>query len=411
MSEDVHPVYGDPKGEKESTNKKDPNGLQKTGNEDSETSLRHVLDEESGQIVEITDDMRHVAQTIQQRIQGATIATSILIQIVRDQKLYLAYGCGSFKDYAENMLPFSPQQAKKYLKIADTYAPLIGDFKGASMRLLNKKLHEIEDEGVKELGSLGMSKLYELTKIPEADFDEVVSKGVVKLKDGSEISIDEIKDQTAREFTKQISEIKKDYQKRISRLEEENRKVKGEYKHAVSEKNKIEQESEYAKNIEAQFGSIAHRTGEINTNLNLSDESLAELNRFFARVEVPDDDEKFGAEKQRVLSILRSVLNIHEMAKRRMPWLNDMHHYEAAAFPIEKFKEVQSKNSNDFDPDATIDDVKVIRTDLNRMVIKCKSNNGKYSHGWKNLEADFESEEEMQQRYDELIESGKYVEG
>lgn len=52
-----------------------------------------------------------------------------------------------------------------------------------------------------------------------------------------------------------------------------------------------------------------------------------------------------------------------------------------------------------------------IRTDRHRMAIKYQSFDGPYSHGWSNLESGFKTVAGMDQRFNELLEEDKYVEG
>lgn len=52
-----------------------------------------------------------------------------------------------------------------------------------------------------------------------------------------------------------------------------------------------------------------------------------------------------------------------------------------------------------------------IRMDRSYMAIKVQSFDGPYSHGWKHLEKGFESVEQMQQRFTELLNNDRYEEG
>lgn len=77
---------------------------------------------------------------------------------------------------------------------------------------------------------------------------------------------------------------------------------------------------------------------------------------------------------------------------------------------VQRWAELGHKDIPSGGGDADQEDEKIIRTDTQRMAIKVKSS-GKYGHGWKNLENGFKTEEEMEARYRELLESENYREG
>ena len=52
---------------------------------------------------------------------------------------------------------------------------------------------------------------------------------------------------------------------------------------------------------------------------------------------------------------------------------------------------------------------RIIRKDYARMAIKTISNDGQYSHGWKNLASGFESKAALDRRFEELLQDDKTV--
>lgn len=308
------------------------------------------------------------------------------------------------------MLPFNRRTAYKYITIAEKFAPLLPgvqvDGSVSSMTQLEENL--ADNEQINELSGIGMTKLYEIATIPDSDFNEVMSDKKFEI-NGREYSIEEIKAQTVKELQDEVRAEKKQLQKRLANLEEENKKHKSERDHYKKQLDENEELIERSREREAMHGPEARKIEDIEYNLERAEAHLTKLQIFFTNVEVDEEDPQML--RDRVLSILSSVTALPKMASRRMEWLKDLENYERQFFSPVKVKDPRlDPESDEFDPDSTIDEEKVIRTDSQRMAIKFKTTHG-LSHGWANLEKGFETEEEMQQRFNELLESGKYTEG
>jgi len=362
-----------------------------TLSEISENAL--VFDQDSNQMVAVTKEMHLEANALQQRLNATTLVTALILKRIKDKQLYLAFQCSSFAEYADTVLPMSYGHAKKYIRIADTFAPLIpGEFeKGASTHLL-------ESDEINQLSSLGSEKLYELSKVKEADFTEVFSSGKVTLPNGAEYTLDEIKEESARKLAENMKEFKKGLTKKLAVSEENRLKAEGErdtYKKQV-EKHKALVERSYE--MEAKYGAEASKVSEMQFLLDKSTEHIRELESYFGQLTIEENDPESLQEEAR--SILRRLNAIQYNAKQRFPWLNELE--EMAVLP----KELGESFDKPIEP-------QVIRIDTQRMAIKVKSKKGKppYGHGWKNLEKDFETSLDLQIRFSELIDSGKYIEG
>ena len=366
--------------------------------------LNHVLDEETGELVEISDDMRRIAHGIQQRIEGATIITAFLIQMVRDEKMYLAFGCGSFQEYADTMLPFNRRTAYKYISISEKFTPLLPSRLSSNGVQSTAQIAEniASNDVMQDLSSIGTEKLYELTKIPDADFSEVMNKGVVKTPDGQEWSLDEIKAESSRKVAEAVKEVKKKYQSRLSNIEEDKKRLKEERDLAKKELADNKERIERSQEIEQKYGKQASRLEELEYLLDEAQKHLGKLEEKFGKVEVDYSDPE--SLRERAMTLLRQMTLIQEAARTRFGWLEDMD--ELSLFPAWKLSdnegEVFEKPENS---------VVILRMDSSRNVIKQRTQ-GKYGgNGWKDYEKGFESKEQMQERFNELISHESIEEG
>lgn len=326
--------------------------------ESDNVNLSHVLDEETGKLIKVSDDMRRIAHGIQQRIEGATIITAFLIQMVRDEKLYLAFGCGSFQEYADTMLPFTRHTAYKYISIGEKFAPLIPKLESSTVASMQQLDTGDLGQKVNDLSGIGMSKLYELTKIPDADFSEVMNKGVVKTPDGQEWSLEDIKAESSRKLAEEIKQVKKKYQARVANLEEDRKTLLEERDKAreTLEKNQARIDRSYE--IESKYGEKAVRMEEIEHLLTKSNELLTKLEKSFGQIDIDNEDP--DSIKEQALSIMRRISVMQEDARRRFPWISHSDHlkpFNSFLVDVDPSKLGQPVKDSDIDFAELDDDV------------------------------------------------------
>lgn len=301
-----------------------------------------VFDEDSKELVEVTPEMRNMANMLQQKLNATTLITALILKKFSDEKLYLAVGCNSFKEFAETCLPYGYRHSKRFLSIANHFAPLLpGDFdpKGTSMSLE-------ESEEIAELSSLGSAKLYELTKIEDADFQEVFTKGKVVMPDGSEMTLDEIKDESARKLAERMKEFKKDYNQKLANTEEDKKKAQAERDHYKKELERNEKVIERAHELEELYGKEASRIAEIESLLSKASEYINKADYFFGRVQLDMDDPEVLQESAR--SVMRKLNNMQTRAISRFEWFNELEEMEVTPKVLMKNGE-STDSANDAD--------------------------------------------------------------
>jgi len=108
-----------------------------------------MYDDESKQEVNVTLDMQQEAVenhnkilTSANVIVNAVYDMAISLKNMRDNKLYLAYGCKSFRDYCDEHLNISRAQVYNYINVLEHFG----------------------EEGLKEKGHYGITKLKQIEK-------------------------------------------------------------------------------------------------------------------------------------------------------------------------------------------------------------------------------------------------------
>jgi len=184
--------------------------MEKTIEKKIEVKSLMVFDSDKGDFVQVTPDMQRHAAYVHQQIAMGTFMIALAIKKMFDEKLYLGLGCSNKTEYCETMLPFGRQQAYKYYKIGKKFQKYLpGDSESVAPG------RHFED--------LGYKKLYELTKLDDADFEELIETGEI---DG--FKMEQFKKQTYNEAMKEINLLRRKSSKKISILEEENKKLKSE---------------------------------------------------------------------------------------------------------------------------------------------------------------------------------------
>lgn len=274
---------------------------------DEEHRTLKVYDDEEGGLVEVSADERKVANSLQQKMDIATLVTAVIMMRMSDDKLYRGVdnGYSSFREYAEVRCPFGYRQAQRYAKVGRKFAPLLPDGV-TSMSPDQKTLNG----NIEKLGELGMTKLYELSKIDDADFSEIPSEGKVVLKDGTEIDIEEIKGQSAREFKRKLDEHRQ-YQKD---LEEELNQTAIAKEKAEKRADQVEKDAETGRKYKDMFGQKSEQFEAQKSRILEARSKAADLNQVLSKV--TDLDPEFE-------SLVDELRDLHKMVDRGLQRLRE----------------------------------------------------------------------------------------
>ncbi len=212
--------------------------------DDHSQGVQKMYDAELGDYVDITPAFQRNAAYVHGQIQMGTFAIALAIKKIYDEKLYLGLGCSSKEEYANRMLPFSRKQANKYYRVADRisqYMPQI-DTNDAPGR-------HLDAPESKKFSEMGIRKLYELTKVDDADFEELMEGG-----DLNGHTLEEFKAMTVRQATEEIAKIRKVSGERISILEEKNKYLQSENETLKEKETDARERMKNARDLEYIYG-------------------------------------------------------------------------------------------------------------------------------------------------------------
>jgi hypothetical protein len=237
-----------------------------------ETTLT-VYDAESQKLTKVTPEMKHLATEMMQHLQAASVMMSVALARMVDEKLFLALGFSSAREFIETTLPFSKStayritdQGRLYLKaypILQGSVPPAGHIESSQSVPPAGHMTEADlPENLLLFHAIGTEKMNELKHIEDIDFEEVLHNGHVVMSDGQEFTLEEIRNISKRELRALIKEKRgsdRRYRERITRLEEKNKQLKSEMKLTQDELQKQEGQILDAREIDRLY-QRRHRT-------------------------------------------------------------------------------------------------------------------------------------------------------
>lgn len=278
-----------------------------------------IFDREKKRYITIDTEQQQFAAMVHQQVLLGVFVSAIALKKIIDDKLFLALGCETQEEYFESMTPYSSRQGYRLLTIARKFDSVYGALGSNEIKQISEgkvtpvshgkgSKHVINAE---KLGELGIRKLYELAKFEDEELKELIKKGKAKI-NGEDISLDEIKDMTARELTKQVKEVKDKYMAKLSKVTEENKLLKEEKKSLNSKIEQMQEDVEEADQLARQFGPAASRLKEKKQYVIKAEELLNEFRHTLFRCGVSEDDPE-ELQKQ-LVSIIRKIDETHKNA-------------------------------------------------------------------------------------------------
>jgi hypothetical protein len=262
-----------------------------------------VYDGDKESFVTISQQQQSYAAYLHRQVAMGVFITALAIQRMFDEKLYLAMGCSTKEEYADTMLPFGRHQAFRYYKVAQKFKDFLA-FNVAP-----------EQQKENEFSGLGIQKLYELTQIEDKDLGNIVKTGKLITKDGSEYTIEDIKDMTTKEFAKTIREVKSKYSGKLSALLEENKLLKAERGLDKQLIESAEEKITHAQELELIYGAGASKLADKKKEIALARDCFNDAWTHLHKANVTSNDPK--TLQREVPEILNMVMELHGMAVDR----------------------------------------------------------------------------------------------
>jgi|GEM_PF-1617565 len=249
-----------------------------------------VFDEELNDFIEVDYETQRLAAYVHQHVVLGAFTSAIGIKKIFDEKLYRGLGCSSRENYIYTMTDYSKSQAYKLYAIASKLDEVGKSINGGeSPLLITEGGINVQSTGLTEVMGMGIEKLYKLVRGDDEELKSLVKTGKMNL-DGNEITIEEIKEMSAREVSKLVSEQKKKFTAKITQLDEKVKKLSLEQKENEKLIKELTEENEHAQKIEKTLGPVAARIKDKAERLAEARKLLDEFVATFVRCGVTDED-------------------------------------------------------------------------------------------------------------------------
>lgn len=202
-----------------------------------------AYDAESDSMVVVTTEMRERLWQIQ-RFRGVALLTEcVLLAEVADNKLYLAAGFQSMKEFIEATSDYSYRTAQRRLAIGRDAAPLLGPGSLNGLMALSDSDQSsdgeddysslpVDDDGISAISKLGMGKLYAVASMDGYSIPDLMEGKEFRADDGTVLTSEDIYLMEARalnDYKREHGKSEKRYREALSRREEEIKKLKAEH--------------------------------------------------------------------------------------------------------------------------------------------------------------------------------------
>ncbi len=263
---------------------------------------RNVYDLELEKFVTVSPETQRTAGYVHQQILAGSLITAMALKKIKDDKLFLGLGCQSFEEYINSMLPFGRSTAFNYLKVANKLESVFPNQLDSADPKVQTFGHEVQPAG------LDFRTLLELTKFDDDGFKNLLKDGMAEI-NGETITLDEIKDMTARETAKAVKNIKEKYSHKVD-------KQAAQIDLLISEKQALQDTIEAnsdmvaaAEEKEKLYGAKASTYENKLRLLNDAEKSLADLQKLVVNANI-DTEDSTNLQKK-LVGLLKSISNTH----------------------------------------------------------------------------------------------------
>lgn len=285
-------------------------------NEITQKISLQVFDAEDQKWKEVSQKEQIFASHIHNQVMTGVFYSAAALTKMIDEKLYIAMGCESRDEYIDTMLPYSRRQAYTLLAIGRKFSGILGGSTEQKMiedgsvhsSALNEEGESAEKVHTSALNGLGIKKLYELTKFDDDEINELMNTGSTMV-NGNQITLEELKESSAKEVTKRIAEVKKQYTGKISQLQEEVKQLKEEKKIFEILEQKNAEKLNTAFELEKKYGGVASKLEDKQERIQEAYKLLNDFAETLVRCGVSEQDPLVM--QQQLVDLIRQVDGVY----------------------------------------------------------------------------------------------------
>jgi gas vesicle protein len=270
--------------------------------------IGEILDQETGKFVDITIELRDRAIKVQSNIELGLYAAAFNIVTMFDEHLYTQLGCSSKSEWIATKCPMGKSRVYMLYDIGKSFFPLLNNDND------NNQLTENASENtsiVHSVDSIGLKKMYELSKLHDDQIKQFVKKGKFAI-EGIDYTIEDIKDTSAAELAHIIKESTQKYKSKVSQQSEDINLLKEEMKSNVKELARLKKKEEELDLIQKQYGPMATLIGQKKNYLNDAEKYLDIFQKIFINAGITEEDPE--ALRQHCQDIVRKIDQYHKNA-------------------------------------------------------------------------------------------------
>jgi len=242
-----------------------------------------IYDDESGELVTITDEMRDEFWDRYEALKGHLFEASKQLYTIKEKRLYLAAGFNSFKAFYESV-GISKRNALRQLKVGEK-VQLLNDA-GANNTEKVPTLAPSVHQNVHHFENMGYVKFYELSRLSQEQFAALMA--------GEEVAgytINDFDKMTARELAHTISQVKKGNDKdSVVRLKEKAAILKSENEVLKRYKKETEEELKELRELEMKYGPLERGYRQKIAYMTAAQKHLDAFLKLMKKVKIEEDD-------------------------------------------------------------------------------------------------------------------------
>jgi len=251
----------------------------------AEKQAMMVFDDESQAVVKVTKEMQDRAWAAHENLKSGILQVAKSLFQIKSEKLYLALGFNSFQDYFINA-GFGKTNAYRHLAIGQVFSltagknvPTVGhenetfprgnaegetfprgNAEGETFPRGNAEGENVptwDPDNLDELQSLGVHKLYDITRFTREQINELLAGGTIFGLNGDSLNLEELRQMSAADAGKKISEMmKKKDKEKISTLKGDVALLKEEKRALLQRIKNLENEMDHAKQLREKYEPI-----------------------------------------------------------------------------------------------------------------------------------------------------------
>lgn len=239
--------------------------------------------DESGEVIEITQEFRDEALKVHGQIEGAFFQLANALYSIKEQKLYTALGFVAFRDYCKETLPFGVRSAYNYAMIGQQY--------GA--KLLNSS--SVDDS---EIAKIGIRKLKLISDSGEEQVNSLISEGKIEV-DEEEYTTEQLQKTTVNKLKQQLKKSNETAE-RAKELEYQKQLIDKENQDLMRENKELEQ-----------YKQVREIEQDIRSGLDQAGRHIENASRLITAMEVTDAPEHIQQEFVKRLDYFFELLEAH----------------------------------------------------------------------------------------------------